>query len=413
MTNEANGIRSEANLVGNLQRFTALLAALLLPAQVWGIGFRIPNQDPMAIGRGNAFVATADNPSAIYYNPAGISQLKSNHVQFGLLNYLGLNTYFESTSGQDVQSDFEILPVPEIYYTYSHPDSAFAFGFGIYAPFGLGVQWPHDPVMHQYAIESRLQYVTINPVVAWKPHPTLSIGAGPMFNLSHIKFRRGLLTATDEFLFKGDDFSVGFNAGILWQPLEEWSFGINYRSAATMHYDGETSYDPGVSIPPADTKADVHFPQIVCAGVSYRPTTNWNIEVNVDYTDWNNINTVVLKGTSNLGFPFDLPFQFNWRQSWYYEVGATRYFENGWYVSAGYFYCSETCPDSTFTPLIPDTVLHVGSIGFGRAGERWDWAVAAQLIMGPERSITTSPSAPSGTYQLIIPTVSASIGYKF
>src|SRR6185436_870848 len=55
MTNEANGIRSEANLVGNLQRFTALLAALLLPAQVWGIGFRIPNQDPMAIGRGNAF----------------------------------------------------------------------------------------------------------------------------------------------------------------------------------------------------------------------------------------------------------------------------------------------------------------------------------------------------------------------
>src|SRR5882724_1545126 len=48
------------------------------------VAFRLPNQDPEAIARGNAFVATADNPSAIYYNPAGITQLPGQSVDVGI-----------------------------------------------------------------------------------------------------------------------------------------------------------------------------------------------------------------------------------------------------------------------------------------------------------------------------------------
>src|SRR3989442_15758387 len=57
---------------------TAVFLALLLAsaASVCALGIRIPNQDAEANARGNAFVATADNASAIYYNPAGITQLK-------------------------------------------------------------------------------------------------------------------------------------------------------------------------------------------------------------------------------------------------------------------------------------------------------------------------------------------------
>jgi hypothetical protein len=40
-------------------------------------GFRLPNQNPEAIARGNAFVATADNPGD-HYNPAGIINSKAN-----------------------------------------------------------------------------------------------------------------------------------------------------------------------------------------------------------------------------------------------------------------------------------------------------------------------------------------------
>lgn len=392
--------------------FLALLG--LSTANVTGIGFRIPNQDAAAIARGNAFAATADNPSAIYYNPAGITQIEGQEAQFGVLSYIGIDTRYEATSGGDLNTEFEVIPVPQLYYVYSPKDSKFSFGAGMYAPFGLGVEWPNDPAMRPYAIESRVQYVTFNPVVAWKAHPRLSFAVGPMFNYSQILFTRGLLSPTDDyFKFKGTDFSVGFNAGVLWQPADEWSFGLNYRSASTMKFDGDSTYrTSGGFSATTSTKAQVPFPQIIVAGVSYRPTPEWNLEVNVDYTDWNTLDTLTLDGTDNI-FGFNLPLVLNFHESWIYEFGVTRKFDNGWFASAGYFYCSETARDEYFTPAVPDTVLHIGSVGFGRQGERWNWAVAAQIMTGPERNISGSPNSPDGSYQLFIPTVSFSVGYRF
>jgi len=61
-----------------------LTAAMFSPLSVFGLGIRIADQDPATKVRGNAFTATADNPSAIYYNPAGITQLEGNNVSVGV-----------------------------------------------------------------------------------------------------------------------------------------------------------------------------------------------------------------------------------------------------------------------------------------------------------------------------------------
>src|SRR5215210_5345061 len=58
-------------------------AAALVPSLALGLGIRIADQNPYATARGNAFTATADNPSAIYYNPAGISQLYAPKLSLG------------------------------------------------------------------------------------------------------------------------------------------------------------------------------------------------------------------------------------------------------------------------------------------------------------------------------------------
>ena len=51
------------------------LAPTTIPA-AHALGIRILHQDPDATARGEAFTATADKPSAIYYNPAGLTQLE-------------------------------------------------------------------------------------------------------------------------------------------------------------------------------------------------------------------------------------------------------------------------------------------------------------------------------------------------
>ena len=59
-------------------------ALVLLPATGFSLGIRIVDQDSFATSRGEAVVATADNPSAIYYNPAGITQLDGTRAQYGV-----------------------------------------------------------------------------------------------------------------------------------------------------------------------------------------------------------------------------------------------------------------------------------------------------------------------------------------
>ena len=249
------------------QRLLFIAGNSLLVCPALAVGFRLPNQDPVAIARANAFSATADNPSAIYYNPAGITQLEGQNVQVGLyaiaahIRHLGVET---------THTDFEVTPVPQLYYTVPIGSSPFTAGLGIYAPYGLGLEWPEDSGFRTLAIEGRLSYIRINPVIAWKVNPALSIAMGPTFNVSTIKFTRGIAVPGDEFRFKGWGTDFGFTAGLRWQPHEKWSFGITYQSATEITYHGDSRAKPYT--PEEDTEGDLPFPQFIMAGISFRPS---------------------------------------------------------------------------------------------------------------------------------------------
>ncbi len=395
--------------------FVALCIAAFAPARVHGLGLRIPNQDAEAIGRGNAFAATADNPSALYYNPAGITQLEGQNVQVGVLNYFGINSDYHSPSGSQVNTDYELVPIPQIYYAFSLNDTPLSFGLGVYAPFGLGLTWPEDSGFRTLAIEAHVDYITANPVVAWKILPTLSVAAGPTFNYSKLKLNRGLFSPipnTDYFSFDGDDFTIGFNAGLLWQPHPQWSVGFNYRSATTVNYQGTSEY---TGLPSANTSAQFDFPQIISGGISFRPTTNWNFEVDVDWTDWSSFSTVTFQNTP---LAPQLPFVLNWNSSFLVEAGGTYRFASGYFISAGYFFSQNSTSEANFNPIVPDTDLHTASIGGGYRGANWRWALSGQLIGGPWRTVSGSAPSPAGQsadgqYRFFIPTASVSVGYHF
>ena len=399
-----------------------LCAWVLAAPNARALGLRVPNQDATAIARGNAFVATADDPSAIYYNPSGITQLEGQNVQVGSLLYLGIYGDYNSPSGQGIHNDAEVIPVPTLQYTLTPKEWPVSFGFGVYEPFGFSVKWPNDTPFRQESLKGNLAYLTMNPVVAWKILPTLSIGAGPTFNYSRLTLVQGILPnptpllSADQTEFKGDAWSYGFNGGVLWQPFEQWSFGASYRSSSRMDYHGDFSlHNPpppyrSVSVSGASTELD--FPQIVIGGVSYRPTKHWNLEVDIDWADWSSVNSLSYQGT-----PVPVPSRkLDWQESFMYEVGVTRYFDSGYYLSAGYFYSQASTSSQYFTPMVPDTDLHIGSLGGGYKGQTWSWALALQIIGGGWRTVTVDQSVNqtvNGRYKLFTPTLSFSVGYHF
>jgi long-chain fatty acid transport protein len=387
---------------------TAVLACGLffsvLPC--FGVGFRLPNQDPEAIARGNAFIATADNPSAIYYNPAGITQLEGHHVQVGLYS-IAASTRYWSFAGESARTEFKLQTAPQVYYTYSPPENPFSFGVGLYAPYGLGMFWPEDTPFRTVSIEGRLTYVSFNPVVAWQIHPALSIAAGPTINAGKVLLRQGIVAPGDEFKFRGDGVDYGFTVGLRWQIHEQWALGVSYRSATEIDFSGRSEARPYA--PPERTKAEMHFPQFVMIGLSYRPTPQWNFEAYVDWTDWDALNEVTFRKASG---PQEFPL--HWESSWITGIGATRYLRNGYFVGAGYFYSQNSTSERFFNPLVPDTDLHVGSFGFGYKGQHWRWALATQFITGPWRTVDESVFHQAhGRYRWFNHAVNVSVGYRF
>src|SRR5882672_3882083 len=106
-----------------------VLLAALTPATLHALGTRIADQDPTGTARGNAFAATADNPSAIYYNPAGITQLEGQQFSVGVYS-ISLNSDFKSPGGSKFDTKDEILFVPQLYYTISLTNAPLSFGVG-------------------------------------------------------------------------------------------------------------------------------------------------------------------------------------------------------------------------------------------------------------------------------------------
>src|SRR6267378_1376652 len=132
-----------------------LIVFLFSSWRLYGLGVRIADQDPLATARGNAFAATADNPSAIYYNPAGITQLEGQNASYSIYG-IYLNSHYTSTSGNEVDTKDEIQAVPHLYYTYSLKSLPLSFGLGIYTPYGLGLEWPDNSGFRSLATEGRI-----------------------------------------------------------------------------------------------------------------------------------------------------------------------------------------------------------------------------------------------------------------
>ena len=79
-------------------------------------------------------MATADNPSAIFYNPAGIAQLEGNNCRVGLYGISLEPNYTRPSGGRSFDNQDKLHAVPQMFYTYSEESLPVAFGIGLYSP---------------------------------------------------------------------------------------------------------------------------------------------------------------------------------------------------------------------------------------------------------------------------------------
>jgi long-chain fatty acid transport protein len=420
----------------NTLRLLAIIISGVLALKASANGFGLASQDAFATARGEAFVATADNASAIYYNPAGITQLEGNNLRGGIYGIYLDPRYSPPNSGNSYHSSKNLAAVPQLFYTHTFKDSPLSLGLGVYAPYGGSMSWPQDTGFRTVGTESKLTYITINPVVALKLPAGFSIGGGVMVNYVDMNLE-GALRQTenpnfppDFFRFNGEGWSVGYNLGVRWQPIDQVSIGATFRSSATVTLNGHTEFErpPSTPLTRRSAQMDFGFPLTAVVGISYRPTPKWNLEFDANYTDWSSLGTTTIHqpgppdGQESV-VPLDITEILNWQASWMYEFGVTRYFDNGWHASAGFVFDENSVPNAYYTPLAADMDRYFLSAGAGYKGKRFDFDIAYQFGYGPAHTVTGStPSSISGTinnqnangtYGFISHAVLVSVGMHF
>ena len=371
--------------------------ACLLPTMASAGAFRIFDQSASGTAQGGAFVAQADDPSAIFFNPAGMTQLRGVQTSFGFM-FIGGGTSYTSPAGATAHGDFGgsiALPPPfNLYMSANLKDLGFAAlgnlsaGIGVVSPFGILYRYPDDGPFSTAVTRQSLPLIDIKPTLAYKLSDQLSIGVGADIytfasfwgsGQSVTKFNSsggpGLPPPGTRMEVNGGDTAAGFNLSLLYTPFRNEdgkplaNVGFIYRSQATMHLTGNLLANGGLV---ADASTTLVLPQVFTGGISVWPIRDrhheWKLELDVDMTGWKSVrNTDV-----HLSNGATIPFPQNWRNTYTTMIG-TEYKWLGlealpaWEVAlrGGYWHSQTPIPDSSFLPTIPDADQHAVSVGMG------------------------------------------------
>ncbi len=376
----------------------ALLALSIFVCTTSPVSAQVPRvygQGAAASGMGNAFAAQADNPSALHYNPAGMTQLRGIQIMGGG-SLVGGTTDFRSPSGISTTGDHDgafAWPGPGHGYITANLQGLgvplldkLTVGVGVTTPFGSVMRWPDDSPFRALTTFTALPLFDIKPTLAYQLFPDLSIGAGVdiytfanFFGEGHAELQSispgGLAPAGSKLEFNGKGTAPGFNVGALYTALRNGdgqpvaNLAVVYRSQATLHLDGTLSAN-GVKIQDATTT--LVLPQVITGGIALWPVRNtkreWKVELNVDYVGWKSVRNLDI----HLANGFVIPQPQSWKGTYAILVGTEHRWLNidrlpGWEIAlrAGYTNQQAQVPDLTFNPGVPSADLHVISTGIG------------------------------------------------
>ncbi|MDD1748532.1 MAG: outer membrane protein transport protein, partial [Methanothrix sp.] len=214
--------------------FTATVAGIVVTmcsSLGFAAGFRLPEQDSAAMGMASAFAGQADNPSAVWYNPAGITQLDGTMISAGVIVIYPKLTHENTNGTTDVSKRDLHLPV-QLYATHKLNDKV-GVGFGINNPFGLATDWSDTSSTRYVATYSSIVTTEFNPTIAYKFNNDLSAA----FGIAYLHLRATLekttfLGALGDYNFRlsGDGDGWGVNAALKYNFSETLHAGLSYRS---------------------------------------------------------------------------------------------------------------------------------------------------------------------------------------
>lgn len=413
--NPARGLlaATAVTLLGGLVPLGLVLAT---PRSASAQGFGLYEHGTCAMARAGATVAEpCDDGSSLFYNPAGLADADGWTISAGA-TVVAAHGGFDSDTGDAWDLENDPIPVPHAFGTWGVRENL-GVGLGVFFPYVLGTEWPTDDFPGRFlGYDNGLTTAYVQPTVAYRPAPWISVGGGidvavgtvtlnQRLDLSQQNIAGGItggalgIPYRTEFADVGveSDVSLGMGAhvGVQVRPTERVTLGARYLSQVEMEYESDadfTQITTGLTIPtdlsvggttiPAGTSVDdllaprfqagqvlgdqsvtsaITMPDQVVAGVAYRPTDRFLVEVDWQWVNWEDFDELVIEFENA---PDETRVE-DFRNTNGVRLGAEYVLREDVAIRGGYLFHQAAAPDRTVTPLLPDAERNEITLGLG------------------------------------------------
>ena len=345
-------------------KYLALMIATF-SGSAWSAGFALNEQSIKSMGMSQAGrSATAADATTLFANPAGMTQLTGTNMS-GNATFIYAPADIENAQGSQAgTNNGDMIPPTWVgagFMTHQMNDQL-SIGIGNYAPFGLATNYESSFQGRYFGDKSKVKVIAIQPTIAYKLTPELSIGMG--ISVSKLE---GLLSAysialTNPVEVNGDDISYGYNVGVLWQVMPQTRIGFDYRSKTDYNLKGTTELTgTGIEFP---ATLDISTPATFELSVSHELNPNVNIHGSVGLTQWSVLEKLVIENGGGASGAFKTSIEeLDWKDSWAYSVGADWKMDDALTLRAGLGIDKTPVTDSHRSVRVPSedrTVLSVG-----------------------------------------------------
>ena len=389
---------------------------VLLTSQAFASGLSKPVWvGAKAIGMGGAFVGVADDTTAMFHNPAGISQLKYDHnLQIGADSLITQEDY-TSPTGRTESVDRQVLPVPQFGYV-NRQLKMISLGLGVFFPHGNGGKYSGLDTVSDVATnpsEGRIYSMEIAPTVAFQVVPGLSIGASLRVTRISTMLKNQLFQlapATFDTLtnLETDGWGYGASVGLLAKPTDWLNIGFNYRSKISKTLSGTGTFAGAGNF---DADFDITLPTLITAGFAAQVSDKWLLSFQYDYERNSEIEDFVVSSSSLApgGVTFTLPQ--NWNDSHTYHFGAKYDACKTVSLLAGYARdFNASIPDAVVNRVTGDIDAHEISAGLLLNKGRYNAGLAWNGRFGERDIPVTATNVAPGNYDAFVNTVSVNVG---
>jgi long-chain fatty acid transport protein len=358
-------------------------------------GVNLNGNGSKAIAMGGAFIGLADDYSAVFWNPAGLTQMKEANLAFFATNVIPKASYQLAALGIDAKSASKMYPTPGIGFFKPLSPNVVVGIYG-YAPSGLGAKWngPDLKVLSggtAFQWESMLGVFALSPAIAFKLNEQFSFGVTLNLDYGMLKLKMPALGQYKENL---NGIAFGATFGLLFKPNDAFSFGVSFKTPmkATLSGDAEMS---GASLYGLPTKDDaerkVTWPMWFGAGLCIRPAEKLTITVDAQYTNWKKLKNIPITYT-NVGwkqaFEAGSDMILNWKNAVQWRFGLEYWVSKCFALRGGFYTDPIVSPIDTHNILLPELGYNWITFGFGyKAGNiSLDFAVE----YGKAKDVTVS-----------------------